>query len=132
MIVVGYSNSTGSEVKQYGTGTSMGRGNYEGTIALGNVSIGQSFRLRQFTNSNGNVYGSAFSTDGKYFYQVDTNRDRVFRYELVKPWNINSMKMSYDPAVVGYATTSTGGTIGVGLLLCRKSRWKSKSINFQP
>ena len=93
MIVVGYSNSTGSEVKQYGTGTSMGRGNYEGTIALGNVSIGQSFRLRQFTNSNGNVYGSAFSTDGKYFYQVDTNRDRVFRYELVKPWNINSMKM---------------------------------------
>tara|TARA_Y100000004_G_scaffold196126_1_gene265153 strand:+ start:11712 stop:28643 length:16932 start_codon:yes stop_codon:yes gene_type:complete len=113
MIVVGYSNSTGSEVKQYGTGTSMGRGNYEGTIALGNVSIGQSFRLRQFTNSNGDVRGSAFSTDGKYFYQVDYNKDRVFRYELVKPWNINSMKMSYDPAVVGYATTSTGGTIGV-------------------
>ena len=104
----------------------------EGTIALGNVSIGQSFRLRQFTNSNGNVYGSAFSTDGKYFYQVDTNRDRVFRYELVKTMEYQFHEDGYDPAVVGYATTSTGGTIGVKNLLCRKSRWKSKSINFQP
>lgn len=113
MIVVGYSNSTGSEVKQYGTGTSLGRGDYQGTMALGNVSIGQSYFLRQFTNSAAGVRGSAFSTDGKYYYQVDTSKDRVFSYELRHPWNINSMEIGYDPAYVGYGTTSSGGTIGV-------------------
>jgi len=113
MIVVGYSNSTGSEVKQYGTGTSLGRGDYQGTLALGHVSTGQSYIFQQFTGSDGSIRGSAFSTDGKYYYHVGNSRDRVFRYELQVPWNINSFIFGYDPARVGYGTTSDSGTVGV-------------------
>lgn len=111
MIVVGYSNSTGSEVKQYGTGTSLGRGDYQATMALGRVSIGKSYNYRRMGQYN--IRGSAFSTDGKFYYTIGYDQDRVYRYELRHPWEIDTFEGSYDPTLVGFGSTSSEGVVGM-------------------
>jgi DNA-binding beta-propeller fold protein YncE len=105
MYVVGTSNSTGSQMIQYGTGTSLGRGDYQASLAFGRVAIGQSYYFNRYLNGD-TVRGSAFSTDGKYFYLLGHNQDRVFKFELNKPWNIDTVK-------VGIATTTQAGQPGI-------------------
>ena len=105
MYVVGTSNSTGSQLIQYGTGTSLGRGNYESTLAFGKVSIGQSYYFNRFLNGD-TVRASAFSTDGRFFYLAGYNQDRVFQFELQTPWEIETVK-------VGFGTTANAGVVGV-------------------
>lgn len=70
--------------------------------------------LHQFEPSTENItlgYGFDFSSDGRYFYILDGNVDRLFQFEVKTPFDV------FDTFAVEDQTTSTGAATTGGLFI---------------
>lgn len=96
-------------LKLFVTGNTNGGKIYEYTTSIpwnaDGLSLNYTLNVNTFIT---NPYGLYISPDGNYLFVMSTNNDRVYRYNLSTPWDLQSASISLNVLVSGSELTPTG------------------------